>query len=144
MIFLAQTDTTVGFLSTSKEELAKAKSRDVNQPLIICVDNFSKLKKLTRIPQKHKKLVRRSKKTTFIYPNGKAIRVVNDKRHNELLKKFDFLYSTSANEHKKSFSLSYALDKADIIVQTKDGFNEKTPSTMIKLSNKSFDVLRKL
>jgi tRNA A37 threonylcarbamoyladenosine synthetase subunit TsaC/SUA5/YrdC len=144
LIYLAQTDTTVGFLSTSKEELARAKKRDINQPFIICVSSFRKLKKLTRVPKKDKKLVRRSKKTTFIYPNNKAIRVVKDDKHNELLKKFDYLFSTSANKHKKPFELSYALKMVDIVVKTPEGFSENTPSKMIKLTKTSQQPLRKL
>ena len=144
MIYLAQTDTTVGFLSTSTEELSYAKGRDEKQPFIICVSSFKKLKKLTRVAKKDKKLVRRSKKTTFIYPNNKAIRVVNDEKHNELLKRFDYLYSTSANEHKKSFDLNYALKMADIVVKTPEGFSENAPSKMIKLTKTSQQTLRKL
>ena len=95
VVFLAQTDTTVGFLSTSKERLAKIKKRKPNQPFILCVSDLEKLKKLTRVPKKHKKLVRRSVKTTFIYPDNEAIRVVKDEKHKKLLHPFDFLYSTS-------------------------------------------------
>jgi len=102
-VILTQTDTTVGFLSTNPLKLAKAKKRDVNQPFLLCVDTFKKQKKLARTPKKFRALVRRSKKTTFLYPNKKAIRVVNDNLHNQLLKKFDFLYSTSANENQKVF-----------------------------------------
>ena len=83
MIYLAQTDTTVGFLSDSKEELASAKRRDINQPFIICVSDLKKLKRLTRVPKIHKKRVRRSKKTTFVYPNDLAIRVVKEGEHHD-------------------------------------------------------------
>jgi tRNA A37 threonylcarbamoyladenosine synthetase subunit TsaC/SUA5/YrdC len=141
-LFLTQTDTTVGFLSLSPMRLAKAKKRDINQPFLCCVDTFSKQKKLTRTPKKFRSFVRRSKKTTFLYPNKKAIRVVKDTHHNQLLKKFDFLYSTSANEHQKSFCLSYAISEADIVIETPHGFEEKPPSPILKLSKKRVSPLR--
>lgn len=142
VIYLTQTDTTVGFLSTSPEKLAEAKKRDVNQPFLLCVDSFKKQKKLARTPKKFRSLVRRSKKTTFLYPNKKAIRVVKDETHNQLLKKFDFLYSTSANENKKTFSLSFALDKADIMIETSQDFHETTSSAIMILSKTKIHTLR--
>jgi len=144
MIYLAQTDTTVGFLSDSKEELAKAKRRDPTQPFIICVSDFRKLKKLTRIPQKHKKLVRRSKKTTFVYPDNLAIRVVKTGEHHNFLKKFEYLFSTSANRHKEEFSLPFALKSADVIISPIGGFRVDSASTIVKLSKNRKKVLRKL
>ena len=143
-IILTQTDTTVGFLSTNPQKLAEAKKRDVTQPFLLCVDTFKKQKRLTRTPKKFRSLVRRSRKTTFLYPNKKAIRVVKDDEHNQLLKKFDFLYSTSANENKKPFSLSYATDKADIMIETAKGFSEVTPSPIMILSKTKISILRKL
>ncbi len=144
MIYLAQTDTTVGFLSDSKEELASAKRRDINQPFIICVSDLKKLKRLTRVPKIHKKRVRRSKKTTFVYPNDLAIRVVKEGEHHDFLKRFDYLYSTSANRHKEKFSLEYALSVADVVIEPKKGFKESKSSTIVKLSRKKEKLLRKL
>ena len=142
VIYLTQTDTTVGFLSTSPQKLAEAKKRDVNQPFLLCVDTFKKQKKLARTPKKFRSLVRRSSKTTFLYPNKKAIRVVRDKTHNQLLKKFEFLYSTSANENKKSFSFSYALNKSDIMIETSQGLHEVTSSSIMILSKSKIHTLR--
>ena len=141
-IILTQTDTTVGFLSTNPLKLAEAKKRDVNQPFLLCVNTFKKQKQLVRTPKKFRSLVRRSRKTTFLYPNKKAIRVVKDDTHNQLLKKFNFLYSTSANENKKTFSLTYALQKADIMIKSPQGFHETSPSPIIMLSNTKKCTLR--
>ena len=141
-IFLAQTDTTVGFLSKNPTRLATAKKRDAKQPFLHCVDTFYKQKKLTRTPKKFRSFVRRSQKTTFLYPNTKAIRVVTDKRHNQLLKKFDFLYSTSANEHNKKFSLAYAISQADIMIEEPDGYQELPASPLIKLTKHKISLLR--
>ena len=75
----------VGFLSSNPGELALIKQR--KKPSLIVVSNFKKLQNLTRVPQRYKQYIRRAKKTTFIYPNTKAIRVVHDSLHNELLEK---------------------------------------------------------
>jgi tRNA A37 threonylcarbamoyladenosine synthetase subunit TsaC/SUA5/YrdC len=141
-VFLTQTDTTVGFLSQSPLRLAEVKKRNPKQPFLICVDSFQKQKKLTRTPKKYRSLVRKSRKTTFVYPNGKAIRVVQDKAHNQLLKRFDFLYSTSANENKKSFSLDYATIQADIMIKDIEGYHDNPPSPLIKLSKTKKQFLR--
>ncbi len=141
-VILTQTDTTVGFLSTNPKKLSYAKKRDINQPFLLCVDTFEKQKKLSRTPKKYRPYVRRSKKTTFLYPNKNAIRVVTDNLHNQLLKKFDFLYSTSANENKKEFFLPYAIEQADIIIETSNNFLENPPSPIIKLSKFKITYLR--
>ena len=141
-VFLTQTDTTVGFLSQSPLRLAKVKKRDPKQPFLLCVSSFKKQKKLVRTPKRFRSLVRRSCKTTFLYPNAKAVRVVKEKAHNQLLKKFHFLYSTSANENKQSFSLHYATKNADIMIKTKEGYHDNPPSPLVKLSKYHKRILR--
>ena len=141
-VILTQTDTTVGFLSTDPRKLAKAKKRDITQPFLLCVDSFKKQKKLTRTPKKFRSFVRRSKKTTFLYPNKKAIRVVRDEKHNQLLKKFDFLYSTSANENQKAFVKNYAIQHADIMIETSKGLQEIAPSAIMILTKSKIHMLR--
>jgi tRNA A37 threonylcarbamoyladenosine synthetase subunit TsaC/SUA5/YrdC len=141
-IYLAQTDTTVGFLSSSKTKLNRVKNRPKNKQFLITTTTFKTLKSLTRVPNKHKKMVRRARKTTFIYPNAKAIRVVKESSHYNFLKKFDYLYSTSANESGKCFDRDFALLKTDVIVEDRRGFSEKNPSKLIKLSKKLEKKLR--
>jgi len=70
MIFLAQTDTTAGFLSKDFRELNRAKRREQDQPCVLATAKFSELKNFVRVPQKFKNFVRRAKKTTFIYANS--------------------------------------------------------------------------
>lgn len=70
MIFLAQTDTTAGFLSKDYKELNRAKRREQDQPCVLATAKFSELKNFVRVPQKFKNFVRRAKKTTFIYVNS--------------------------------------------------------------------------
>ncbi|ALV64309.1 Sua5/YciO/YrdC/YwlC family protein [Campylobacter fetus] len=135
MIYLAQTDTTAGFLSQNLEELNRLKNRPLDQPCLICVSKFEMLKNFTRVPCKFKNLVRRAKKTTFIYPNKKAIRVIKDHHHSQLLDELGWAYSSSANLHGQKFDLQYAKSNCDVIIG--EVFSENTPSNIYKLS-KSF------
>ena len=140
-IYLTQTDTTVGFLSNDFKKLNKIKNRSVSKKVLIEVDSFKTLKKLTRIPKKYKKIIRNSKKTTFIYPNKNSFRVVFDKNHLNFLKKFNFLYSTSANLTGESFIESKAVKLANIIVYN-NTFKEKNPSKIFKISKNKIKKIR--
>lgn len=141
-IYLTQTDTTVGFLSVDSKKLAMAKERDEKQPFLICVDTFSKLKKLTRIPKLHKKKIRRTLKISFLYPNKKAIRIIKDPYHSYFLKEFDFLYSTSANKNRELFDPNYAYFQADIVIEDCRGLYEGKASNILKLGKKRIQKLR--
>ena len=141
-IYLAQTDTTVGFLSKDPTMLAKAKNRHSSQPFLRCVNRLYKQKRLARTPKKYRTLVRRSHKTTFLYPNKEAIRVVSRGRHAHFLAKFDFLYSSSANAHQSPYEASYAYQQADILIEDNLGHHDTPPSPIIKLGRKRKKLLR--
>ena len=141
-IYLTQTDTTVGFLSQNKEKLNSLKNRPLTQPILREVDSLETLKNFVRVPKMHKKRVRRSKKTTFIFPNGESFRVVRDSRHLEFLKKFKWMYSTSANLHGKRFNEKWARETADVIVEDKRGFVEGKASNIYKLSKSKIKKVR--
>ncbi|PSM52219.1 threonylcarbamoyl-AMP synthase TsaC [Campylobacter blaseri] len=140
MIFLAQTDTTAGFLSNDFKELNKVKNRALNTPCIMTTSSLKKLKLLARVPNRHKNFIRKAKKSTIIYPNLKSIRVVKDKKHNEFLDKFLFLYSTSANLHGEKFNEEFAKSVADEVVDSE--FFEKTPSKMYRVSRNKIKKVR--
>ena len=141
-IYLTQTDTTVGLLSQNKEKLNYIKNRPLNQPILREVDSLETLKSFVRVPKMHKKRIRRSKKTTFIFPNGESFRVVKDNRHLEFLKKFKWMYSTSANLHGKKFNEKWAKEIADIIVEDKRGFFEGKASNIYKISRNRIKKIR--
>ena len=132
LIYLAQTDTTVGLLSQNCVRLNTIKQRDVFQKLIMSVDSFTTLNKFARIPKSFKKLVRNSKKSTFIYANNKAIRVVKDERHLGFLNKLKWCYTTSANLSGMDYDAEFAYENADVIVYDVE-FEEKESSQIIKL-----------
>lgn len=153
-IFLAQSDTTAGFLCADSAKLNAIKGRSESQNVLLTLDSFSKLKNLVRIPNKHKNRIRKSTKSTFIY-KGKnalnketlAIRVVQNQQeqnalHAEFLQFFPFLYSSSANAHQCNFNLDFALKKADIIVLDARGFVESKPSKIYKISNFNLKCIR--
>ncbi|WP_458700772.1 Sua5/YciO/YrdC/YwlC family protein [Sulfurospirillum sp. 1307] len=142
LVYLVQTDTTAGFLSQNPLKLSSSKQRDPNQKFLICVDSFKTLKNFTRVPKNLKKSIRRAKKTTYIYPNKKAIRVVKDEEHLKFLKKFHWMYSSSANKTRQNFDFRYANEKADIIVEDERGFFESSPSKIIKISKSKQQRIR--
>lgn len=140
MIYLAQTDTTAGFLSKNLQELNKIKNRDENQPCLITISKFMELNKLVRVPCKFKNLVRRAKKTTFLYPNKKAFRVVKNCPHSDFLDKHGWMYSTSANLHGKKFDLDFAKKVSDVVIDNE--FFENSPSKIYKISNTNIKKIR--
>jgi len=142
LVYLVQTETTAGFLSQNSFALATSKQRNKKQPFIRCVDSLKTLKEFTRVPKKFRNRVRRSNRTTFVYTNGEALRVVKDEEHLKFLKKLKWAYSSSANLTLKTFKESYAKQKADIIVEDSRGFFESSPSNMRKINNKTTRRLR--
>ncbi|MWV62421.1 hypothetical protein DCO58_04310 [Helicobacter saguini] len=66
VIFLAQSDTTIGFLSKSAARINEIKKANANKILLKEFCNFKNLD--SRIPTKFRRFVRYAKKTTFILP----------------------------------------------------------------------------
>lgn len=140
-LFLAQSDTTVGFLCQDAQKINKIKQRQ-NQKVLIEVSSLEILKRFTRIPQGRKNQIRRAKKTTFIYPNHKAIRVVKDQRHLRFLSSFGWFYSSSANITKQDYESAYAQKVSDVVVLDERGLFQGKPSKIIKINTKSQKRIR--
>ena len=96
MIYLAQTDTTAGFLSKDEKEINKAKKRDLNTPCILTMAYFAELLCFVRVPKVHKNLVRRARKTSFIY--SKKFTNLNKTRLDALSKPSSFNEAALKNE----------------------------------------------
>lgn len=141
MLFLAQSDTTAGFLSQSESKINLAKGRE-KKKVLLEVESLATLKDFVRIPQKHKNLIRRSSKTTFIYPNSKAYRVIKDPYHLRFLQTFKWMYSSSANPTKKGFDPLYATQKAEVIIKDKRGIYESIPSKIYKINQAQIKRIR--
>lgn len=131
-IFLAQTDTTVGFLSQSAERLYEAKGRDQGKPFLKVFCELRTLRSQIRIPQAHKRRVRYARKSTFIVKN-QAFRYVTDPQHAAMIRPYDWLYSTSANESGGSFDPQFCSERADRIIEDARGMCEQSPSKIYRL-----------
>jgi tRNA A37 threonylcarbamoyladenosine synthetase subunit TsaC/SUA5/YrdC len=140
LVFLAQSDTTAGLLSSNKAKLNKIKKRPSDKPCIECISSLQ-VRNL-RVPKMHKNAVRRAQKTTFILQNGYSFRVVKNSLHISFLEKFHALYSTSANETNKHFSLDFAKNVSNVIVEDERGFFEAPPSKVLKLGKTKIKRVR--
>ena len=132
----------MGFLSQDYKKLNKIKNRPLEQKVLKEVDSLNTLKNFVRVPNRYKKMVRRVKKSTFIYKNGNSYRVVKDKRHLEFLKKFKWMYSTSANLTGQKFDKEWAITKADVIIEGKEGLFEGEASKIYKINNHKIKKIR--
>lgn len=142
-VYLVQTDTTAGFLSNDDKKLADIKQRPYSKKTLQTIDSFNTLKKYVRIPKKFSKIIRRSKRTTYVFPNNLAFRVISkDDNHHIFIKKFKKLYSTSANKANCDFSEEFAIKKSDVIVEDKYGFTQKHSSKIIRLNRKKAKIIR--
>lgn len=142
LVYLAQTETTAGFLSQNADALSSIKNRPSGKAFLMSVDSLSTLRTFTRVPKTHKNRIRRAKKTTFAYPCGLAIRVIQDKEHLQFLQKLKWSYSTSSNPSGKGFDRDFAIEKADVVVFTCKDFFEDKPSTIFKLGKHKMRKLR--
>jgi len=131
LVFLTQTDTTVGFVSRNKKQLTHIKKRPPHKHYIKALNSLETLKRFTRVPSVHRNRIRRAKRTTFIMPDGHSYRVIKDKHHLLLLDRLKWAYTTSANLSGHIYNEAFAIEAADVIVRPLH--NEKHPSTILKL-----------
>jgi tRNA A37 threonylcarbamoyladenosine synthetase subunit TsaC/SUA5/YrdC len=141
LVILAQTDTTVGFLSQNQEKLSSIKNRPPSKPYLKNFFSLKTLKQHLRVPKEHKKAIRRAKKTTFIVKN-QAFRVAKPKVSSKIYDDLKWCYSTSANKSGFDFDESFAKEMADIIIIDCYGLKENPPSCIIKLNSKKRLKLR--
>ena len=120
-VFLTQTDTTIGFVSQNADKLTAIKQRPPHKHYIKAVNSLKTLKSFTRVPSHHKNRVRKSRKTTFILPEGNSYRLIEDKHHLLLLDRLKWAYTTSANLSNQEYDESFAYEKADIVIEPLTG-----------------------
>ncbi len=141
-IILAQTDTTVGFLSQDASRLSKIKARPPHKPFIQSFSSLQTYKEMGgRVPQQFKNRLRRAKSTTFVI-NNRAIRIVSEGAHHKLLNKFGWFYSTSANAANQHFERDFAERQAEIIVEDGRTLYEGKASHIFKLNHYKLKQLR--
>ena len=135
LVFLTQTDTTMGFVSQSTKRLTQIKQRPPHKQFIKALPSLRSLKSFVRVPEKHKNRIRRAKRSTFVFPDGDSYRIVREKQHLSLIQKLGWAYTTSANLSGESFDESFAYDAADVIVKYPLHDEERNASRIFKLNN---------
>lgn len=142
-LFLAQSDTTAGFLSKDRIRIIEAKKSDKNKPILEESSSIDILKNHSiRIPKGLNKMLRRKSQSTFIFPNNRAFRIVRESSHLAFLKRFGILYSSSANPSNQHFSYDFAFSKADVIIIDKRGIFESNPSSIFKVRKNKIKKIR--
>ncbi len=141
LVYLVQTDTTAGFLSRSAKNLASAKGRPAGKPFLKAISRLTFLRETGRVPGSFRRVVRRSRKRSFILPNGSSFRYICG-RHRSFVEKFGWCYSTSANRHGEEFDESFAKDACDVVVESKEGFYSARASEIWRLGKKKRKKIR--
>jgi len=139
-VFLTQTDTTIGFISQNPQKLSDIKKRPLSKHYIKAINSLQTLQQFTRIPQKHKKMIRRAKQTTFILPNAYSYRIIQNKHHLLLLDRLLWAYTTSANLSGQSYDETFAKRSADIQIAPLQ-ISQKA-SRILKLGAKKIQRIR--
>ncbi len=153
-IFLAQCDTTAGFLSVNQARILEIKNSPKDKAILRESCDLAHIKALSRIPRILQKHLRRAKKTTFIFDNNLSFRVVGESYlcneshksstnlHHKFLKRFGTLFSSSANQKGRKFERNFALNGADIIVSDNRGFFEDLPSSIFRVKKSKIRNIR--
>jgi len=139
-LILSDTDTTVGFLSQDAAKLDRAKRRPADKPYITVYPSFAAFSGAGRVPRSRRRLVRRSRRRSFILPNGRSFRIVFDPRHLLLLRRMGWAYSSSANLSGRPYDEAYARSVADIVVEPLG--SPKAPSTILALGKRRVRKIR--
>ena len=141
LLYLAQTDTTIGFISQDATKIDQAKKRLPNKHYIRTVNSLATLQKFSRVPNRHKNRVRRSKQTTFIIPNGLSFRVIKECEHNLLLDRLEWAYSSSANLSGAEYEEVYARAVVEVVVASSLKAKGKA-STIYRLGTNGIQFIR--
>jgi len=142
LVFLTPTDTTIGFVSQNADRLTTIKCRPPHKHYIKALPSVKSLKTFIRVPEKHKNRVRRSKRSTFVFPDGHSYRVIKACRHHVLIEKLGWAYTTSANISGLPYSKKFARQAADIIVDFPSEADKGNASKIFKLNNMTIKRLR--
>ena len=141
LLFLTQTDTTIGFISQDSTKINIAKKRLPNKYYIRAVDSLRTLQNFSRVPSKYKNRVRRSKQTTFVMPNGLSFRVVKETKHNLLLDRIGWVYTSSANLSGFEYDEVYAREATEVIIDF-PYYNDKEASKIYYLGKDRIKSIR--
>jgi tRNA A37 threonylcarbamoyladenosine synthetase subunit TsaC/SUA5/YrdC len=139
-VILSETDTAIGFLSQNPSSLDRVKQRAEGMRYITALPSLRALNGRCRVPLVHRKRVRRERGTTFIFPCGDSYRVISDDRHLLLIKRFGWMFTTSANLTGEPYDRDYAISVADIVIHPVE--RNSSPSTIYRLGRRRVRRLR--
>ncbi|RDU70841.1 hypothetical protein CQA66_07445 [Helicobacter aurati] len=140
LVFLAQTDTTIGFLSKNKQLINQRKGAKENKELLM---EFANLQAIHyRVPVYFRNFIRRAKKTSFIVAKTKSFRVITDSYHYAFLQNLQYLYSSSANPTNKGFDKQFAEQNADISVIDERGLFSAKSSRILQIKGQRIKRIR--
>jgi tRNA A37 threonylcarbamoyladenosine synthetase subunit TsaC/SUA5/YrdC len=142
MVFLTQTDTTIGFVSQNADMLTKIKQRPPYKHYIKALPSLQVLKTFTRVPNRYKNNVRRAKRSTFIFPNGHSYRIIRETEHLQLIQKLGWDYTTYANISGDPYDRTFSESVADIIVGFPTKNSRQIASQIVKLNNSRMKRVR--
>jgi len=141
LLFLSDTDTTVGFLTQDATRLDTVKGRPPGKPYIHALDSLRTLKRLGRVPPAHRRRVRRQRRSTFILPNRHSFRLIRDPRHLLLLERLQgWAYTTSANPSSAPFDEDFARSAADVVIEPLGA--PQAPSSIYRLGKAGIKRVR--
>ncbi len=140
LLFLTDTDTTVGFLSRDPELLDRAKRRHGEKHYITALPSLRSLRDRARVPRPYRRRLRRSRKESYILPSGHSYRIVRDPRHLLLLKRLEWAYTSSANLSGAAYDEEYARRVADVVVEPLGA--PRTPSRIYRLGHRKLRRIR--
>lgn len=144
LVYLAQTDTTVGFLSANSLKLASIKNRPESKKFILSISDLQTLSSIARVPKRYRPSVRYAKKTTYILPSRElSFRIIpKEHPHHALVNKYKMLYSTSANKAGEGYDQSFAFDSCDVVLLEQRGLSQMKPSRILLLGKRSVKKVR--
>ena len=140
LLFLSDTDTTVGFISQDARRIDRAKKRPAAKHYITALSSLKSLTIRTRIPRAHRRRLRRSRRESYILPSGRSYRIIRDARHLLLLKRLEWAYTSSANLSEAPYDEAYARRVADVVVEPLEP--PRTPSRIYRLGRQKMKRLR--
>lgn len=141
-VYLTQTDTTIGFVSQDPDRLTEIKQRPPCKHYIRVIPSLKNLKSYSRVPQRYKNHIRRSKLSTFVLPNGDSYRIIRDREHLKLIDRLGWAYTTSANLSGGEYDVDFAKDAADVVIGSTALYPTSSTSKLFQINNVTIKRLR--
>ncbi len=141
IVYLTQTDTTIGFVSQDAARLDAIKDRPAGKYYIRAVDSLRTLRHFTRVPSLHRNRLRRARRTTFVFQDGRSWRVIHDPEHRDLITRLGgWAYTTSANRSGEVYDETWAREMADVVIEPLE--DRSAPSTILRLNHRTLNKIR--